>query len=53
VEGFAELMRKAVRRPPVRKRPLVSKAAKLRRLEEKKQYSLQKQERSKKAPVED
>jgi hypothetical protein len=50
VPVFPHLSLKVV---PVRKKTRVSKRAKLRRLEEKKQRSVQKQERSKKAPVED
>jgi ribosome-associated protein len=50
---FVELLRDAVRQVPTRKKTRVSRAAKLRRLDEKKQHSIQKQERSKKVPVED
>jgi ribosome-associated protein len=53
IERFAELLRDAVKQVPIRKKTRVSKGAKLRRLAEKKQRSIQKQERSKKAPVED
>ena len=53
VERFVELLRDAVRQVPTRKKTRVSRAAKLRRLDEKKQHSIQKQERSKKVPVED
>jgi ribosome-associated protein len=53
IERFVELVRDAVKQVPIRKKTRVSKGAKLRRLEEKKQHSLQKQERSKKVPVED
>jgi len=53
VERFVELMRDAVRQAPVRKKTRVSRAARLHRLEEKKQQSIQKRERSKKVPVED
>jgi ribosome-associated protein len=53
IERFVELLRDAVRQVPIRKKTRVSKAAKLRRLNEKKQHSIQKQERSKKVPVED
>jgi len=53
VKRFAELLRVALKQIPVRKKTRVSKAAKLRRLEEKKQHSIQKQERSKKVPVEE
>ena len=53
VERFIELLRNAVKQVPTRKRTRVSRAAKLRRLNEKKQHSIQKQERSKKVPSED
>ena len=53
VERFVELMQDALKQVPIRKKTRVSKGAKLRRLEEKKQHSLLKGERSKKAPVED
>ncbi len=53
IERFAELMRETLRQVPIRKKTRVSRAAKLRRLEEKKQQSMLKKERSKKVPVED
>ncbi len=53
VARFAELLRDAVRQVPVRKKTRVSKGAKLRRLEEKRQRSVLKTERSKRVPVED
>jgi ribosome-associated protein len=53
IERFAELMRDALRQVPIRKKTRVSKGAKTRRREEKKQRSLLKNERSKKVPVED
>jgi len=53
IERFVELLQDALKQVPVRKKTRVSKAAKLRRLEEKKQHSIQKQERSKKVPLED
>jgi ribosome-associated protein len=53
VERFVELMQDSLRQVPIRKKTRVSKGAKLRRLKEKKQHSIQKQERSKKVPVED
>ena len=53
IERFAELLRDALKQVPVRKKTRVSKGAKLRRLEEKKQRGSLKQERSKKVPVED
>ncbi len=53
VERFIELLRNAVKLVPTRKKTRVSRAAKLRRLNEKKQHGIQKQERSKKVPVED
>ena len=52
-ERFVELVRDAVKQVPVRKKARVSKGAKLRRLEEKKQQSMLKRERSKKVPIED
>ncbi len=53
MERFVELLRDALKQVPIRKKTRVSKAAKLRRLEEKKQRAIQKQERSKRVPVED
>ncbi len=53
VERFVELLRDALRQVPIRKKTRVSKAAKLRRLEEKNQRSIQKQERSKRVPIAD
>ena len=53
VERFVELIQEALKQVPVRKKTRVSKGAKLRRLEEKKQLSIQKQERAKRVPVED
>ncbi len=53
VDRFVELLRDAVKQVPVRKKTRVSKGAKLRRLEEKKQHSVLKHERSKKVPIED
>lgn len=50
---FVELLREAVKKVPVRKKTRVSKGAKLRRLEKKKQRGSLKQERSKKVPTED
>jgi ribosome-associated protein len=52
-ERFVELLRDALRQVPKRKKTRVSRVAKLRRLEEKKQHSSQKRERSKKVPFED
>jgi ribosome-associated protein len=52
-ERFVELLRDAVKQVPIRTKTRVSKGAKLRRLEEKKQRGSLKQERSKKVPVED
>src|SRR5208337_2876223 len=46
VERFVELLREAVRQVPMRKKTRVSKGAKLRRLEEKKQRGALKYERS-------
>ena len=53
VERFTELPRDALRQVPIRKKTRVSKGAKLRRLEEKKQRSILKGGRSKRIPVED
>jgi ribosome-associated protein len=53
VERFAELLRDALRQVPTRKKTRVSKGAKLRRLEEKKQHSIVKSRRSERVPVED
>ncbi len=53
VERFAELLRDALKQVPIRKKTRVSKGAKLRRLEEKKQRSGVKSERSKRVPIED
>jgi ribosome-associated protein len=54
IERFAELLRDALRQVPIRKKTRVSKGAKLRRLEEKKQRSLLKHGRSSQiVPVED
>ena len=52
INRFVDLLREAVRPVPVRKKTRVSKAGKLRRLEEKKQRSIVKHGRSK-AIVED
>lgn len=53
VERFVKLMREASRKAPVRKKKRVSRAAKLRRLDEKRQRSVLKHERSKRLPVEE
>ena len=53
VGRFVESMQDALRRVPIRKKTRVSKGAKLRRLEEKKQHGILKHERAKKVPVED
>ncbi|MFZ0930286.1 MAG: alternative ribosome rescue aminoacyl-tRNA hydrolase ArfB [Syntrophobacteraceae bacterium] len=53
IERFSELMRDALKQVPMRKKTRVSKGAKLRRLEEKKQQSIRKQDRAKKVPIED
>jgi len=53
VERFAELLRDALRQFPIRKKTRVSRAAKERRLEEKRHRSVLKSERSKRAPIED
>ena len=51
VERFAELLRDALRQAPMRKKTRVSKGAKLRRMEEKKQHSLLKSRRSVRVPA--
>jgi ribosome-associated protein len=53
IERFVELLRDALRKVPIRKKTRISKGAKLRRLEGKKQYGLLKSERSERVPVED
>ena len=53
IERFVELLRDAVKLVPMRKKTLVSRTAKLRRLEEKKQHALLKSRRSERVPVED
>ena len=53
VERFVELMREAVKQAPIRKKTRVSRAAKERRMELKKQRGLLKSRRSGKIPVED
>lgn len=53
IERFTELLRDALKQVPMRKKTRVSKGAKLRRLEEKKQHGILKSGRSKKVPVED
>ena len=53
IERFVELLQAALHRLPVRKKTRVSKGAKERRLEEKKQRGGIKRERSRKVPVED
>jgi ribosome-associated protein len=53
VERFVELMRTALKRAKVRRKMGLSRAAKLRRLEEKRQHSIVKRGRSKPAQVEE
>ena len=53
IKRFIELLRDALRQVPIRKKTRVSKGAKLRRLEEKRQQSVLKRERSKRVPVEE
>ena len=53
IERFAELLRDALKQVPIRKKTRVSKGAKLRRLEEKKQRSGVKRERSSRVKAED
>jgi ribosome-associated protein len=50
---FVELLRDALRQLPTRKKTRVSKGAKLRRLEEKKQHGLLKSRRSARVPDDD
>jgi len=50
---FVELPRDALRQFPIRKKTRVSKGAKLRRLEEKKQHGILKTRRPERVPVED
>lgn len=53
IERFVELLRDAIKQVPIRKKTRVSKGAKLRRLEEKKQHGLLKSRRSERVPIED
>jgi ribosome-associated protein len=53
LERFVELLRSALKQTPIRKKTRVSRGAKLRRLEEKKQHSILKHERSKRVLIED
>ncbi|HYA40813.1 MAG TPA: alternative ribosome rescue aminoacyl-tRNA hydrolase ArfB [Syntrophobacteraceae bacterium] len=53
LERFAELIGEAVRVAPMRRKTGVSRAVKERRLEEKRQRSLLKGERSKRVPIKD
>lgn len=53
VRRFVEVLQAALKRLPMRKKTKVSRAAKLRRLEEKKQRSMLKGERSKRISEED
>jgi ribosome-associated protein len=53
LERFVELLRAALKQERTRKKTGVSKAAKLRRLEEKKQRSVRKRERSRSVSTED
>jgi len=53
MERFVELLRAALKQVPIRKKTRVSKGAKLRRLEEKKQRGSLKKGRSERVPVED
>ncbi len=50
---FAELLRDALKQVPVRKKTRVSKGAKLRRLEEKRQHGHLKSRRSERVTVDD
>ncbi len=53
VERFADSLCEALKQPPARKRTRVSRAAKQRRLEVKKQRGLLKGGRSRKIPIEE
>jgi len=53
IERFAELLRDAIKKVPIRKKTRVSKGAKLRRMEEKKQRCLLKSRRSERVPMEE
>ena len=53
IERFADLLQDALKQVRIRKKTRVTKGAKLRRHEEKKQRSLLKNERTKRVPVED
>ena len=53
LERFVSLLRTALKREKVRRKTGVSKMAKKRRLEEKKQHSILKRERSKRVSLED
>jgi ribosome-associated protein len=53
IERFVELLRDALKQVPTRKKTRVSKGAKLRRLEEKKQRSILKSKRSERVHVDD
>ncbi len=53
VERFNELLRNTLKRVPMRMKTRVSRAAKILRLEEKKQHSLLKSQRSRRFPIED
>ncbi len=53
IERFSELLQDALKQVPMRNKTRISKGAKLRRLEEKKQHSILKKKRSERVPVED
>jgi hypothetical protein len=53
VERFGELLREAARTAPARKKTPLSRAAYLRRLEQKRQRSVLKSERFKRVAVDD
>jgi ribosome-associated protein len=53
IERFVELLRTAMTPVPIRKKTRVSRKAKLRRIEEKRQHGALKHERSKRVPIED
>jgi ribosome-associated protein len=53
IERFTELLRDALKPIPIRKKTRVSKGAKLRRLEEKRQHSILKNKRSERVTVDD
>ncbi len=53
IERFVELLQSALRQVPIRKKTRIGRAAKLRRLEEKRQHGILKKKRLERIPVED